>query len=137
MEATHYEVLGVTEDASASDVRAAYLRRAKLLHPDRHAGRSAREVAHAEARMQVVNTAWAVLGDPAQRADYDHARRAVVDATIDESPTGWVDTDDDEPFAPEGPVSLGMAVLRALPLLGLLAVLALIFVFTAYAGSGR
>ena len=136
MEATHYEVLGVTEDASASDVRAAYLRRAKLLHPDRHAGRSAREVAHAEARMQAVNTAWAVLGDPAQRADYDHARRAVVDAGIDESPTGWVDTDD-EPFVPEGPVPLRMAVLRALPLLGLLAVLALIFVFTAYAGSGR
>ena len=44
-------------------MRRAYLALARLHHPDRHGGDTT--------RMQALNQAWAVLGDPGRRAAYD------------------------------------------------------------------
>jgi hypothetical protein len=67
----HYEVLGVAPTATAEDVRRAYLRLARLHHPDFHAGGSAGERAEADRRMRQINEAWAVLGDDRRRRRYD------------------------------------------------------------------
>jgi curved DNA-binding protein CbpA len=59
---THYDVLGVDVTATPEEVRAAYRLAARDHHPD--AGGDA-------GRMQEVNAAWHVLGDPVRRAAYD------------------------------------------------------------------
>lgn len=62
---THYDVLGVAPSAPAAEVRRAYLALARRHHPDRPGG---------DARtMRAVNAAWATLGDPGRRADYDRS----------------------------------------------------------------
>ena len=55
---THYETLGVTPSATAKEIRKAYLRRARALHPDRQLDRSEADARRAEEAMQVVNAAW-------------------------------------------------------------------------------
>lgn len=72
---SHYDVLGVRPDAGPAELRRAYLALARRHHPDRHAGDAA-AAARAEARMQELNAAWAVLGDPEARARYDRRRLA-------------------------------------------------------------
>ena len=72
----HYAVLGVAEDASAAQVRQAYLRLARTHHPDFHeASGDGSRVAN-EREMQRINQAWTVLGDPIRRRAYDDLRRA-------------------------------------------------------------
>ncbi|MDP1821212.1 MAG: DnaJ domain-containing protein [Acidimicrobiales bacterium] len=63
---THYEVLGVAPDADAAELRRAYVEQARQHHPDRVGGNAD--------RMRAVNEAWAVLGDPGRRQQYDEAR---------------------------------------------------------------
>lgn len=65
---TPYEVLGLRPGASADEIRRAYVRLARLHHPDvvdpdRRAA--------AEKRMQEINEAWAVLGSAERRARLD------------------------------------------------------------------
>lgn len=69
----HYEVLGVTPDASMMEIKKAYLAAARDAHPDFHnQSDSARQMA--EARMRDINAAWAVLGDVDERSYYDRQR---------------------------------------------------------------
>ena len=63
---THYEVLGISRDASTSQVRAAFRRLARAHHPDTSASGSAESLAP-------INEAWRVLGDPALRRAYDRS----------------------------------------------------------------
>jgi hypothetical protein len=58
-----YAVLGVHSSASDAEVREAYLRRSKELHPDRFAGASESERATATRAMQEINIAYAALRD--------------------------------------------------------------------------
>lgn len=67
-EKTHYEVLGIAEDASAKEVVTAYRRLAMKWHPDRHDGDS-----DAQERFKDIGVAFRVLKDPALRAAYDEA----------------------------------------------------------------
>lgn len=67
----HYEALGVPVGAPAAQIRQAYLDAARRHHPDFHLGEDAATQAHHADRMQVVNEAWAVLGDPARRERFD------------------------------------------------------------------
>lgn len=59
---TFYDILGVAEDATFDQIRAAYHRQAKMAHPDM--GGSAHT-------MHLLNRAFRVLKDPELRARYD------------------------------------------------------------------
>ena len=69
--ATYYDTLGVTPGSTTQEIRKAYLRRARALHPDRQQGRSPAEARKAEQAMQLVNVAWNVLSDPKKKSEYD------------------------------------------------------------------
>lgn len=66
---THYEILGVAQDATQATVRAAWRRAVATTHPD-HARDSVDEVRRTSATAKL-NVAWSVLGDPARRRAYD------------------------------------------------------------------
>lgn len=63
----YYQALGVSTDASLSEIKKAYRKLAKDLHPDRKGG-------DAE-RFKKVNEAYDVLSDEKSRAQYDAASR--------------------------------------------------------------
>ncbi|GAA1912717.1 molecular chaperone DnaJ [Microbacterium aoyamense] len=63
--ADHYEVLGVSRDASVDEIKKAYRRLARELHPDVNPGEEASE------RFKEVTHAYDVLSDPKQRERYD------------------------------------------------------------------
>jgi len=65
-----YAELGVSSSASAEDVKRAYRKLARELHPDANPGD-----ARAESRFKAVSEAYGVLSDPDKRAQYDEARR--------------------------------------------------------------
>src|SRR5579875_1610287 len=73
---TLYELLGVPADASREEVHQAYLAKAKEAHPDRVAGAPEEVRAAALRKMTLLNEAWRVLGDAAERARYDASLRA-------------------------------------------------------------
>src|SRR5688572_23916320 len=61
-----YEVLGVRRNASTAEVRRAYQKLARQLHPDLNPGDAA-----AAERFGVVSRAFEVLSDPQRRVQYD------------------------------------------------------------------
>jgi len=64
----HYRRLGVSPDATAEQIRAAYREAARRHHPD---ARAARGSAGSDDEMAAINEAWRVLSDPVARARYD------------------------------------------------------------------
>ncbi|MCU1354364.1 MAG: hypothetical protein JWM05_3573 [Acidimicrobiales bacterium] len=72
----HYEVLGVPMGADPAEIRRAYVRLARRHHPDVHLDADPTGQDRASRRMQDINQAWQVLGDPHQRARYDGEVRA-------------------------------------------------------------
>jgi DnaJ-class molecular chaperone len=75
---TPYEVLGVNRDASADDIRKAYRKLAKQLHPDLNPGKP-----EAEARFKAVTAAYDILSDREKRGRYD---RGEIDESGAERP---------------------------------------------------
>ncbi|WP_298942733.1 molecular chaperone DnaJ [uncultured Microbacterium sp.] len=63
--ADHYEVLGVSREATPEEIKKAYRRLARELHPDVNPGEDASE------RFKLVTHAYDVLSDPEQRQRYD------------------------------------------------------------------
>jgi hypothetical protein len=159
---THYETLGVRPDAAPAELRAAYLAKARVLHPDRHIGEAPRALAATERAMREVNHAWFVLGDPARRRDYDAMLRAAATPTATASrpangatrPTNGATRATSAP-PPRPPTGHAHAhapthehellprehalfhLVRMGPVLALLALLGAIFVFTAFAAGGH
>jgi molecular chaperone DnaJ len=69
IEKDYYKALGVTKDASAADIKKAYRKLARELHPDKNPGN-----AEAEAKFKDVSEAYDVLSDESKRKEYDEAR---------------------------------------------------------------
>ncbi len=76
-----YSELGVPRTASADEVRKAFRKLAKDLHPDRHPGDKA-----LEERFKRVSAAFDLLGDPEKRARFD---RGEIDADGHEVARGF------------------------------------------------
>jgi len=68
-----YKVLGVPRDAPDDEVRSAYRKLAKQLHPDLNPANKA----SAEERFKKVSSAYDIVGDPVKRRQYD---RGEIDA---------------------------------------------------------
>ena len=68
---THYEVLGVKEDATGKEIRQAYRRLATGLHPDKNIGVNEMVQRLVQERFLEVQEACATLSDPAKRKEYD------------------------------------------------------------------
>jgi curved DNA-binding protein CbpA len=72
---SHFELLGVSDRASAAEVSSAFIRAARRFHPDRLAGAGLSElVPKAERVLAHMSEAAMILGDPARRAEYLAAR---------------------------------------------------------------
>ena len=66
MSTDYYELLEVSRDASADDIKRAYRVAARRYHPDANP-----DDEHAEARFKEVANAYEVLSDPGKRQNYD------------------------------------------------------------------
>lgn len=62
----HYAVLGVTKNASDADIKKAYRKLAMQYHPDKNPGNK-----EAEESFKKIAEAYAILGDPEKRKEYD------------------------------------------------------------------
>ena len=62
----YYKILGVDKTIPQKDVKKAYLKRAKQFHPDLHP-----DDPKAKAKLQALNEAYDVIGDPEKRKKYD------------------------------------------------------------------
>jgi curved DNA-binding protein CbpA len=72
---SHFEILGVPENATGDEVNGMYMRALRTYHPDRLAAAGLRELApQAERVMARMGEAASVLRDPKRRADYVAAR---------------------------------------------------------------
>jgi molecular chaperone DnaJ len=65
-----YRELGVSSDATDAEIKKAYRKLARELHPDANPGN-----AQAEARFKAVSEAYGVLGDAEKRKQYEESRR--------------------------------------------------------------
>jgi len=65
-----YKVLGVSEKATADEIKRAFRKLAQKYHPDRNPGDKA-----AEDRMKEISEASDVLSEPKKRAEYDQIRQ--------------------------------------------------------------
>jgi DnaJ domain len=68
---TWYEVLGVLPRAHVREIQRGYDAKARLLRPELIAGAPSPVVTAASRAQAILDAAWGVLGDPAQRARYD------------------------------------------------------------------
>lgn len=65
----HYNILGISVDASLDDIKAAYRQKAFLFHPDKN------QSANAAEQFRLVKKAYDVLSLPDSRKIYDESRR--------------------------------------------------------------
>ena len=64
---THYDVLGVSKDATQDEIRKAYIKLVKKYHPDLYTG----DKQYADKKTKEINNAYDVLSDENLRKQYD------------------------------------------------------------------
>jgi len=79
---THYETLGVPQNAPFRQIQAAFFGLSKRWHPDRVGPEAADVLAGAARVFDGISSAYRVLADPTARAAYDEALRADPSATV-------------------------------------------------------
>ncbi len=144
---SHYDVLQVAPGSSHAEIRAAYHEAARRWHPDRFAGRPAKEAKRADDSMRRVNEAWRVLGDSERRTAYDAEKSGGSrgDNPYIRTTDGITRVDprlvDPEVLArrrlaqEEASEAEHSSVIRVIPVLAFFGLLGAIFVFTAYANA--
>jgi molecular chaperone DnaJ len=70
LEKDYYATLGVSKDATADEIKKAYRKLARENHPDANP-----DDPKAEQRFKEIGEAYAIVGDKAQRTEYDEMRR--------------------------------------------------------------
>ncbi|MDH3500559.1 MAG: molecular chaperone DnaJ [Acidimicrobiia bacterium] len=83
VEKDFYKTLGVTKNASDSDIKKAYRQLAQKNHPDTNPGDEA-----AEARFKEVSEAYATLSNAEKRKEYDQVRQMVDSGAFTGGPGG-------------------------------------------------
>jgi len=86
----HYELLHVSRDATADEVKKAYRQQALLLHPDKNMHR----VHEATELFSRIQNAYQILSDPQERAFYDRHRDSIIrkqNSRATNSPTYSID----------------------------------------------
>ena len=68
---TFYQILEIPENAKPEEIRAAYLAKARKLHPDNFRNASKRDQARSEELMRELNQAWSTLSNREKRSKYD------------------------------------------------------------------
>lgn len=132
----------MSADADSETIKRAYVDAARRYHPDALADAPGADRAAAGARMREVNAAWSVLRNPVRRRDYDRSLRGDPVPVWRHRPPSAPRTRpvgaDEVRRATQGASATmapaqGGSILRYWWVFLLLGVLAVVFVFTAYA----
>jgi curved DNA-binding protein CbpA len=72
---SHYDILGITPEASAQEVKSAFRRQAKKLHPDLASSRDEEGSRSRDFAMRRLLEVYRILSDPERRRAYDRSLR--------------------------------------------------------------
>jgi curved DNA-binding protein CbpA len=81
-----YDVLGISRQASTSDIRKAWLALSKKYHPDK--AKTEEEIRRNTIMMFKVNEAYELLFDEAKRREYDEGVSDDDEDSVDKGPSG-------------------------------------------------
>lgn len=85
MNRNYYEILGVSQDASQEEIKAAYRKQAFKYHPDRNTENNV----GSDSKMKELNFIYSILSDPIQRKTYDETIKYDSDFERYESQTSY------------------------------------------------
>jgi curved DNA-binding protein CbpA len=82
---SHYDILGIAPEASAQEVKSAFRKQAKRLHPDTAKGSGEVATRSRDAAMRRLLESYRMLADPERRRAYDRSlrRKAAEDGGFD------------------------------------------------------
>jgi molecular chaperone DnaJ len=90
--ADYYDVLGVSKNATADEIKKAYRKQAHAHHPDKNQGNKA-----SEDKFKEVSNAYEILSDPQKKANYDRFGAAGVNGNMGGFPGGFQGQSDGYP----------------------------------------